>query len=82
LAYVAIARSQNLASRKMIAAQKRNKYLAPGFFGVFGIIFLYQDLREGRISWFATGLGSMFILFALAIFVANRTWTKDSKGEA
>ena len=78
---VALARSQNLTSRKIIAAQKRNRYLAPGFFGVAGVVFLFQDFREGHFSWFSTGLGGVFILFALAILLANRKWVRETKGD-
>jgi hypothetical protein len=78
---VAFARSQNLTSRKLIAVQKRNRYLAPGFFGAAGVVFLFHDVREGYFSWFSTGLGSLFILFALAILLANRKWAGGSKGD-
>ena len=75
---VALVRSHNLTSRKLIAAQKQNKFVAPVFFGLAGAVFLSQDVRAGQLTWFSSGLGGLFMLFGLAIFLANRRWTGKS----
>jgi hypothetical protein len=71
-------RKQNLAARKLVAAQKRNRFLAPAFFAAFGVFFIGQDIWNGHFSWFLSGLGSLFILFAIAMYVATWRWLRES----
>lgn len=54
--------SQVLTSRKLLAAQKRNRYLMPMFLGGMGLLFILSDAVSGRFSWFATGFGGLFML--------------------
>jgi hypothetical protein len=73
---VALVQSQILTSRRLLAAQKGNRYLAPGFFGVAGLVFIIQGLSDGDISLFPEGLGVLFVAFAVALLIANRRWTR------
>jgi hypothetical protein len=78
----ALIHAQVLTSRKLLAAQKRNRYLTPVFFGALGILFLLSDTISSRFSWFTSGAGALFIAFAIAIHFANRRWTKTSRSDA
>jgi len=78
---VGFARKQNIAARKLVLAQKHNRYLAPGFFAIAGLVFIATDAWEGSFSAFRSGLGVLFILFGVAIVVANRKWTRETSAE-
>jgi len=78
---VAFIRKQTLTSRKLLAAQRRNRYLAPAFFGVIGLLFIGHDALEGGPSLFESGLGALLILFAVAVYLANRRWAKEGPSD-
>jgi hypothetical protein len=74
-------RAQNIAGRKLVSAQKRNRFLGPGFFVLAGLFFFIPGLWSSEIPGFMVGLGALFIVFGVAMFLANRKWFKESSGD-
>lgn len=61
----------NMRSTKLLKVSKKSMFLGPIFFGICGLVFLVDGLKaETRLN-FATYLGSAFLVFALAILIAN-----------
>jgi hypothetical protein len=71
-------RRHNIAGRRLISAQKRNRFLAPGFYILAGVFFLIPGLWGHESSSFTVGLGALFIVFGVAVFLANKRWVKES----
>ena len=46
-------------------------FLGPVFFAICGLVFLVDGIRQEAPFNFASYLGTAFIVFALAILVAN-----------
>ena len=69
-------RTQILRSRKLLETQARFRFFAPLFFGLCGAVFIGSDLRQGHFSWFTSGLGILFILFSIGLYLASRRWTR------
>jgi hypothetical protein len=46
-------------------------FVGPVFFGICGLVFLVDGLRQEAPSNFASYLGAAFVVFALAILVIN-----------
>jgi hypothetical protein len=67
-----------MTSRKLISAQKRNRFLAPGFFVLAGVFFLIPSVWGHESSSFTVGLGTLFIVFGVVVFLANKRWVKES----
>jgi hypothetical protein len=61
----------NLRSTKLLKVSKKSMFLGPFFFGVCGLVFLVDGIRKGDIFNFGTYLGAAFLVFAVAILVAN-----------
>lgn len=70
--------AQILTNRRLLGVQKRSRYLAPAFFGAIGLLGLLSDAVSRHFSWFTTGVGALFLLFAVALLIANRRWHRNS----
>lgn len=60
-----------LRSTKLLKVSRKSIFLTPVFYGVCGTAFLVEGLRQEDQLNFATMLGSAFVVFGLAILVAN-----------
>jgi hypothetical protein len=67
-------------NRKASAAYsltRRNTWIAPSFFLVFGAIFIYFGWQDHREPFnLATMMGGLFIVFALVVLLRGRRWAK------
>jgi hypothetical protein len=61
----------NLRSTKLLKVTRKSMFIGPLFFGVCGLIFLVDGLRQEVRLNFASYLGAAFVVFALAILVTN-----------
>ena len=69
-------RAQVLRSRALLDSQKRFRLIGPIFFALMGAVFIGTDLSSGHFSWLTTAFGTLCIMFAAAMYLAGRRWTK------
>lgn len=60
-----------LRSTKMVKVTRKSMFLGPIFFGICGLVFLIDGLKQHDPSNFASYLGSVFVVFALAVLLVN-----------
>jgi len=60
-----------LRSTKLLKVTRKSMFLGPLFFGICGLVFLIDGLRQEVRFNFASCLGAAFLVFALAILATN-----------
>jgi len=75
--------SQVAQSSAVLAAQRRNRFLAPIFFILAGALFIAFS-GSGKGSWFGFGqaFGLGFIIFGLVLGVVSHRYAKDLERKA
>lgn len=58
-------------STRLFKATRKSRFLGPLFFGICGLVFMVDGLRQDVIFNFASYLGAAFIVFSVAMLVAN-----------
>lgn len=61
----------NLRSTKLLKVTRKSMFIAPLFFGICGMVFLVDGLKQEVRLNFGTYLGAAFIVFALALLITN-----------